>query len=576
MAHPFLDYTLEGFRCFSAKAEFREPRHVNVICGPNNSGKSTLLLPLRRITTAAHPLEIPYHGKSYLGGDRVSDLRFRAEDVSHGGQLLRIVFHRAIDGDAVLQGAIRRTGSLSLDFGHPEVTAKQDADQQTQLSRQWMCEAIFKYEGSIMYVPAVRRVQPFLHKEEVKSAGESVFDGSLVLPKILEYANPPREGAVPQIGVDTRLNAIESKMSMLLGQKVEIRPLPVARDIELTIGERDVALSRCGTGIEQLLIFSVALVEYPDSLLLIEEPENFLHPTLQRRVMEQLLRRAGDSVMTTHSNHLLDIRGEEIAYYRTFLQSGASASAAVERIDTGRKYNMIWDLGVRPSSLFESNASIWVEGPSDALYLRKWLSFLPSAKGLIEGIDYTFAFHAGALLDKFFANPEGGEPVRDSKHIVNFFDLHPNFFIVADSDGDAAKEIHHAYLQRLVDQLDLVEVVWVTHGKEIENYLPTWVLERWVTMKARPSKQVVKQVANEDARWVPFWRTINQIAAENLRTDYPNKVEFAQWACSQLDSPPEGAAVLGTFDLRSRLERLVSFIRKASGKKPSPPLSPDV
>ena len=569
MAHPFLDYTLEGFRCFRDRTEFRDPRHVNVVCGPNNSGKSTLLLPLRRITTAAHPLERPYTGEARFGTLRVHQLRFQAQDVSHGCESFRITFHGAISGDSVFQGATQRAGSLKLEFGHPDLPTQRTDDQRNR-SVQDMCEAIFKHEDSIVYVPAARRVQPFLHKQEVKSAGESVFDGSLVLPKILEYANSPREGAVTQNGLDPKLNAIEERMSDLLGQKVEIRPLPVTKDIELTIDGRHVALSRSGAGIEQLLIFSVALVECPDSLLLIEEPENFLHPTLQRRVMEQLIRRAGDSVVTTHSNHLLDIRDNAIAYYRTLLKAGAPSRAAVERIDTDRNYRMIWDLGVRPSSLFESNASIWVEGPSDAIYIRKWLSLLASARGIIEGIDYTFAFHAGALLDKFFADPaEGKDQPRDSKHIVGFFDLHPNFFIVADSDGDGTKGVGHDYLQRLVVQPGLPDVLWVTDGKEIENYLPTWVLERWVSEKTRPRKQVVKQVTNEEARWAPFWQTMNTIASEDFRAGYPNKVEFAEWACGQLDAAADGATILEVFDLRRQLERLVAFIRKAKGATPA-------
>jgi hypothetical protein len=44
------------------------------------------------------------------------------------------------------------------------------------------------------------------------------------------------------------------------------------------------------------------------------------------------------------------------------------------------------------------------------------------------------------------------------------------------------------------------------------------------------------------------------------RTDYPNKVDFAEWACSQLD----GEGCLDVFDLHAQLERLVKFIRKAS------------
>ena len=567
MPHPFLDYTVEGFRCFRDLTEFRQPRRVNVICGPNNSGKSTLLLPLRRITTAHHPVERPYHGRSYLGGDQVDELRFKPKDISHESQTFKIVFHQAIDGDAVL---VQRAGARSLEFGHPNILPMKDADEQTRQARNKMCTAIAEHGRSIVYIPATRRVQPILHEGEVKSAGESIFDGSQILPKILEYANSPKEGTSRHDGRHPKLVAIEERMSTVLAQRVQLHPLPAEKDIELTIDGRHVALSRSGTGIEQLLVLCVAIVEYPNFLLLIEEPENFLHPTLQRRVMQQLLQREGDAVVTTHSNHLLDIRDDRIAYYRTFMKSGESPSAGVERIDSQRKYQAIWDLGVRPSSLFESNATIWVEGPSDAIYIRTWLSLLPAANGLIEGIHYTFAFHAGALLDKFFVDPDGGNQMPDSRHIVDFFALHPNFFIVADSDGDGSKALGHPYLQRLVDQPRIPDVLWVTCGKEIENYLPPWVLGRYLETRASPRLPVVTLPSPEESRWTPFWKTINTIANTEVRNECPNKVEFAEWACGQLRPQPEGEDPLDVFDLRGQLERMVAFIRRATGEDATP------
>ena len=41
--NPFLRLTLERFRCFYDKVDFTDPAHVNVVVGPNNSGKTTLI-----------------------------------------------------------------------------------------------------------------------------------------------------------------------------------------------------------------------------------------------------------------------------------------------------------------------------------------------------------------------------------------------------------------------------------------------------------------------------------------------------------------------------------------------------
>lgn len=45
------------------------------------------------------------------------------------------------------------------------------------------------------------------------------------------------------------------------------------------------------------------------------------------------------------------------------------------------------DLGYRPSDLLQANAIIWVEGPSDRIYINHWLD--QQAPDLVEGIDYS-------------------------------------------------------------------------------------------------------------------------------------------------------------------------------------------
>jgi hypothetical protein len=277
-SHPFLDFTLEGFRCFRDRVEFRETRHVNVICGPNNSGKSSLLLPIRLITTAWHPLARPYHGGTFLGGDNVGGIRFRPEDINHESELFQLIFHRAtpdaVGGGALLEGRVApNPAAVVVDVF--DAVARLDGAPQSASTRRMLSDAIGRARGSIVCIPAGRRIEPFLHEEDLDEPGESSFSGSALLPMVLGYANSPMERSGHADCRHPKLAAIEKKMSTLMAQTVAIRPLPVQRDIELTIDGRHVALSRSGAGIGQLLVLSAALVEHPHALLLIEEPENF-------------------------------------------------------------------------------------------------------------------------------------------------------------------------------------------------------------------------------------------------------------------------------------------------------------
>lgn len=406
MTHPLLDFSVEGFRCFRERADLRDPGHVNVIAGSNNSGKSTLLSVLRRMTTTHFQPVQRYRGVGHTSGDEIDMLRFPPSDVSQGLEGFRFTFHKAIEGGAVLAGTLAqripvRGGIIRILFAPMGRELGEDPQAYKDPQRRAMNAVLQTAGRKIVFIPARRRVQPLLHESELEDPEESAFDGAVVLPRLLGYANPSQEFGVVD-DARAKLRAIEDTMSSLLDRHVRLTPLPVERDVEVTVAGKTVGLQRLGAGLEQLLVFAVAFVEHRDDLLLVEEPENFLHPTLQRRVLEHLLRRDGDSVVTTHSNHLLDVHDARIVYYRTFHRLGEPPQAGVERVSGDRRYDFLWDLGVRPSSMFEANTVCWVEGPSDAILLRAWLSLMPEAADLIEGVHFTFGFHAGSLLDKFF------------------------------------------------------------------------------------------------------------------------------------------------------------------------------
>jgi predicted ATPase len=569
-----LDFSVEGFRCFRERADFCEPGHVNVIAGPNNSGKSSLLSVLRRLTTTHFQPVQKYRGVTFLSGDQIQMLRFPPSDVTTGSEKFTITFRQALPGGAVLQGTLAkriavRGGVIRILFAPDGQEPADDPPAHRSEPRRRMNEVLNTAARQIVYVPAQRRVEPILHESELQDPEESAFNGSSILPNLLGYANPSREFD-PTGMAGRKLTAIEATMASLLGEDVHVIPLPAEREVEITIGGRTVGLRRLGAGLEQLLVLAAAFVEHPDGLLLIEEPENFLHPTLQRRVLEHLLLRTGDSVVTTHSNHLLDVRDARLAYYRTFHKA---AGCGVERVSGYRKYEFLWDLGVRPSSLFESNAVLWVEGPSDAILLRAWLAFLPEAESLIEGIHYTFGFHAGSLLDKFFIDWKDAG-ATDEQHIVNFCALHPNFFIVADSDGDGTNDFGHDYLRRIAPQAVERGLLWATYGKEIENYLPQAIFRKYLTSRATPRRTADGTPSVDDLRWSPVWRIFNTLCGETAYSSYPNKVTFAEWSACELKALPP-TEVLGVFDLATRLKQVVAFIRRASGARADEPSHPE-
>lgn len=113
-------------------------------------------------------------------------------------------------------------------------------------------------------------------------------------------------------------------------------------------------------------------------LFAFEELENNLHPALLRRLLMHLRQVAVTSgcivVLTTHSSTVIDMfSGDDRAQLLHVTHDGTSSHVgAVE--DYGRAAGVLDDLDVRASDLLQSNGVIWVEGPSDRIYLNHWIS----------------------------------------------------------------------------------------------------------------------------------------------------------------------------------------------------------
>jgi putative ATP-dependent endonuclease of the OLD family len=178
--------------------------------------------------------------------------------------------------------------------------------------------------------------------------------------------------------------------------------------------------------------------------------------------------------LTTHSNVALDLFGtSEHAQIIHVTHDGQTART--HTIDTHfRKLGVISELGARPSDILQSNGIIWVEGPSDVIYLSRWIE-LASEGRFKEGRDYLCAFYGGALL----ARTQFSDPDSADSELVNLFSANPHLVVVCDSDMTTAHAPLKPRVERIREEIGKIPtgMVWITGGKEIENYLPGEVLK---------------------------------------------------------------------------------------------------
>ncbi len=214
-----------------------------------------------------------------------------------------------------------------------------------------------------------------------------------------------------------------------------------------------------------------------------------MHLGYQRILMETFQReefKHFQYFITTHSNHFLDITldSNNISVY-TVEQSGSKNKKPtftitnVENADT----NVLALIGVQNSSVFLSNCTIWVEGITDRIYLRKYLEIIQKDKVVQykEDTHFSFVEYGGNNITHWsFLDSD------DPNHKNILVDrLCGKLFLITDNDStgfkmneqlpaNATKKMKR--LKQLQDKLG--ERFYCLAVREIENLLTPNVLKK--------------------------------------------------------------------------------------------------
>lgn len=251
--------------------------------------------------------------------------------------------------------------------------------------------------------------------------------------------------------------------------------------IHFKIGDdREKSIYDLGTGIQMIILLTWPLFTFDSGIVYIEEPELFLHPKLQYQLIEIYSNspkaKNFQFFITTHSNHIIDSIGNEdkISVYTVEKNSDKLFKINNTNYGDSKPYEL---LGVKPSSLSIANCLIWVEGPSDMIYFKKWINLVDPT--LVSGSHFEVALYGGSLYQylKVIDKKEiTEEDYNDSiNEFIQILRVNPNFLFIADSDLDSYNDCgYNIKYENIVNDLEKYfksKPFIFTSGRTIENYI---------------------------------------------------------------------------------------------------------
>lgn len=480
--------SFSGYKSFINEVSLDNIKNINLLIGKNNSGKSSVLDVIDYIF-AKKNIKIKCVKITQTLIEEIYNNNFRKDvhlgiGFSYGPSIYNLglgLLNKDIEYYLEKNVSTNHNDIKIIDkgyenFSHIEGNINGSANQLFNSLR-------FK---NPLWVAAERNIIPeVLTKYELKSNGDNATN---IIANYLNVADKSEKLIEDKLLNDFNLILdCDAHFDRIMVQQIEDNKW----EIYLVENGERYPISKMGSGLKTILLVLLNLIvcndEKKSNVFLFEELENNLHPALQRRLFNYIydyaIKNNSLVFITSHSHIAVNSFYDkaEASIYHIQKNDGVSS---ICRVDNTIEYSSILkDLDIRASDLLQSNGIIWVEGPSDRVYIKKWISLIDNT--IEENVDYQFAFYGGRLLSHYTADID-----NEDKNLIQVLLTNRNSAIIMDSDITKSSNDINATKKRIKKEFEDNKLfVWITAGKEIENYISLKVINKHFNVS---SKQIGK------------------------------------------------------------------------------------